>query len=56
MSYNNYTIPNSRYLDELYFNMREYFLFEDEFTSNLPKNYISTHVICLVEAEDALIF
>ena len=52
MSYNNYTIPNRRYLDELYFNMREYFLFEEDFTSNLPKNYISTHVICLVDAED----
>ena len=52
MSYNNYTIPNSRYLDELYFNMREYFLFEEDFTTNLPKNYISTHVICLVDAED----
>ena len=52
MSYNSYTIPNRRYLDELYFNMREYFLFEEDFTSNLPKNYISTHVICLVDAED----
>ena len=52
MSYNNYTIPNHRFLDELYFNMREYFLFEEDFTSNLPKNYISTHVICLVDAED----
>ena len=52
MSYNSYTIPNRRYLDELYFNMREYFLFEEDFTSNLPKNFISTHVICLVDAED----
>ena len=51
MSYN-YNIPNRRYLDDLYFNMHEYFIFEDDFTSNLPNNYISTHVICLVDAQD----
>ena len=47
-SYNGY----KRYLDNLYFNMLEYFTFEKEFTSNLPKNYISSHVICLVDAEE----
>ena len=29
-------------LDDLYFNMLEYFKFEKEFTSNLPENYIFT--------------
>ena len=47
-----YSIPNRHYLDDLYFNMREYFLFENDFTSNLPNNYITTHVICLVDAQD----
>ena len=41
-----------RYLDDLYFNMLEYFTFEKEFTSNLSKNFISSYVICLVDAEE----
>ena len=39
-------------LDDLYFNMLEYFKFEKEFTSNLPENYISSFIICLVDAEE----
>ena len=47
-SYNVY----KKELDDLYFNMLEYFNFEKEFTSNLPKNYISSFIICLVDAEE----
>ena len=47
-SYNAY----NKNLDDLYFNMLEYFNFEKEFTSNLPKNYISSFIICLVDAEE----
>ena len=39
-------------LDDLYFNMLEYFSFEKEFTSNLSKNFISSFIICLVDAEE----
>ena len=49
-SYNPYNYK--RYIDDLYFNMLEYFTFEKEFTSNLPKNFISSYVICLVDAEE----
>ena len=45
-------IAFKRHLDDLYFNMLEYFNFEKEFIYNLPKNYISTYVICLVDAEE----
>ena len=44
--------PYKRYLDELYFNMLEYFNFEKEFTNNLSKNYISNYVICLTDADE----
>ena len=44
--------PHKRYLDELYFNMIEYFNFEKEFTYHLSKNYISNYVICLTDAEE----
>lgn len=50
-SYNGYN-DYKHYLDDLYFNMLEYFTFEKDFTSNLPKNYISTHIICLVDADE----
>ena len=49
-SYNPYNYK--RYIDDLYFNMLEYFTFEKEFTSNLRKNFISSYVICLVDAEE----
>ena len=44
--------PLKRYLDELYFNMLEYFNFEKEFTRNLSLNKISNYVICLTDAEE----
>ena len=47
-SYNSH----QKYLDELYFHLLEYYNFENQFTSDLSKNSISTHIICLVDAEE----
>ena len=41
-----------KYLDELYFDLLEYYNFETQFTSDLSKNILSTHIICLVDAEE----
>ena len=41
-----------KYLDELFFDLLEYYNFETQFTSDLSQNILSTHIICLVDAEE----
>ena len=40
-----------KYLDELYFYMKEFYDFETKFRSNLSQNYIYGDIACLVDAE-----
>ena len=41
-----------KYLDELYFYMKEFYDFETKFRSNLSQNYIFGDIACLVDAEE----
>ena len=41
-----------KYLDELYFYMKEFYDFETKFRMNLPQNYIYGDIACLVDTEE----
>ena len=43
---------NSRDLDELFFHMKEFFIFESNFNTDLSKNEITSNIACLVDAEE----
>ena len=42
----------NKYLDELYFYMKEFYDFEKKFKLNLAQNYISGNIACLVDTEE----
>jgi hypothetical protein len=41
-----------KYLDELFFYMKEFYNFEEHFKKNLSQNYIFGDIACLVDTDE----